>query len=143
MNAPVAGTITKFLVNEEDTVTVGQDLLKLELGVEKKSEGQQKVTKEPNALGSNDESATSQPELESEKRSTSQDSSFSSPRSSSSSEKESKTTAQEQTPSNAKNEPQTREKPESKTPEPMKSSSKPTSNISPYGNRQEQRVNPH
>ena len=143
MNAPVAGTITKFLVNEEDTVTVGQDLLKLELGIEKKSEGQQKVTTQPNSLGSNDKSATSQPESESEKRSTPQDFSLSSPRSSSSSEKESKTTAQEQTLSNAKNEPQTREKPEFKAPESMKSSSKPTSNNSPYGNRQEQRVNPY
>lgn len=32
MNAPEAGTIKEFLVNEEDTVTVGQDLLRLELG---------------------------------------------------------------------------------------------------------------
>ena len=32
MNAPEAGTIKEFLVNEEDTVTVGQDLVKLELG---------------------------------------------------------------------------------------------------------------
>ncbi|ROT37928.1 2-oxoacid dehydrogenase acyltransferase [Sodiomyces alkalinus F11] len=32
INAPEAGTIKEFLVNEEDTVTVGQDILKLELG---------------------------------------------------------------------------------------------------------------
>lgn len=32
VNAPDAGTIKEFLVNEEDTVTVGQDLLRLELG---------------------------------------------------------------------------------------------------------------
>ncbi|KAJ4387972.1 2-oxoglutarate dehydrogenase complex E2 component [Gnomoniopsis smithogilvyi] len=32
VNAPEAGTIKEFLVNEEDTVTVGQDLLRLELG---------------------------------------------------------------------------------------------------------------
>lgn len=32
MNAPEAGTIAEFFVSEEDTVTVGQDLLKLELG---------------------------------------------------------------------------------------------------------------
>lgn len=32
MNAPEAGTIKEFLVNEEDTVTVGQDIVRLELG---------------------------------------------------------------------------------------------------------------
>lgn len=32
VNAPEAGTITELLVKEEDTVTVGQDLIKLELG---------------------------------------------------------------------------------------------------------------
>jgi 2-oxoglutarate dehydrogenase E2 component (dihydrolipoamide succinyltransferase) len=34
VNAPEAGTIKEFLVNEEDTVTVGQDLLRIELGGE-------------------------------------------------------------------------------------------------------------
>ncbi|KAJ5114590.1 Biotin/lipoyl attachment [Penicillium alfredii] len=32
VNAPESGTIKEFLVGEEDTVTVGQDLVKLELG---------------------------------------------------------------------------------------------------------------
>lgn len=32
VNAPEAGTIKELLVSEEDTVTVGQDLLKMELG---------------------------------------------------------------------------------------------------------------
>ncbi|KAF8247731.1 dihydrolipoamide succinyltransferase [Wilcoxina mikolae CBS 423.85] len=32
VNAPESGTIIEFLVNEEDTVTVGQDLLKIEPG---------------------------------------------------------------------------------------------------------------
>jgi 2-oxoglutarate dehydrogenase E2 component (dihydrolipoamide succinyltransferase) len=32
VNAPESGTIKELLVNEEDTVTVGQDLIKLELG---------------------------------------------------------------------------------------------------------------
>lgn len=32
VNAPESGTIKEFLVNEEDTVTVGQDLVKLEPG---------------------------------------------------------------------------------------------------------------
>ncbi|CCF39551.1 dihydrolipoyllysine-residue succinyltransferase [Colletotrichum higginsianum] len=38
VNAPEAGTIKEFLVNEEDTVTVGQDIVKMELGGEKSSE---------------------------------------------------------------------------------------------------------
>ncbi|KAM0321294.1 hypothetical protein ACHAQA_010187 [Verticillium albo-atrum] len=32
VNAPEAGTIKEFLVNEEDTVSVGQDIVRLELG---------------------------------------------------------------------------------------------------------------
>jgi 2-oxoglutarate dehydrogenase E2 component (dihydrolipoamide succinyltransferase) len=32
VNAPESGIIKEFLVNEEDTVTVGQDLLRIELG---------------------------------------------------------------------------------------------------------------
>ncbi|KAJ5930755.1 Biotin/lipoyl attachment [Penicillium verhagenii] len=32
VNAPESGTIKEFLVSEEDTVTVGQDLIRLELG---------------------------------------------------------------------------------------------------------------
>lgn len=32
VNAPEAGIIKEFLVNEEDTVTVGQDIVRLELG---------------------------------------------------------------------------------------------------------------
>ncbi|TQN71060.1 putative dihydrolipoyllysine-residue succinyltransferase component of 2-oxoglutarate dehydrogenase complex [Colletotrichum shisoi] len=38
VNAPEAGTIKEFLVKEEDTVTVGQDIVKMELGGEKTSE---------------------------------------------------------------------------------------------------------
>jgi 2-oxoglutarate dehydrogenase E2 component (dihydrolipoamide succinyltransferase) len=48
VNAPEAGTIKEFLANEEDTVTVGQDLVRLESGGsgggEKHAEQQ---TKEP------------------------------------------------------------------------------------------------
>ncbi|CUS11232.1 unnamed protein product [Tuber aestivum] len=37
VTAPDAGTLTEFFVKEEDTVTVGQDLFKLELGGEPKA----------------------------------------------------------------------------------------------------------
>lgn len=52
VNAPEAGTIKEFFVNEEDTVTVGQDLLRIELGGEpsaKKEEPQQKSEEKPAA----------------------------------------------------------------------------------------------
>jgi 2-oxoglutarate dehydrogenase E2 component (dihydrolipoamide succinyltransferase) len=51
VNAPESGVIKEFLVNEEDTVTVGQDLVKLEAGgaPEKKSEDATEKPKEPAA----------------------------------------------------------------------------------------------
>lgn len=51
VNAPEAGTIKEFLVNEEDTVTVGQDIVRLELGGAPSSSKEQKQ-----------ENAESQPE---------------------------------------------------------------------------------
>ncbi|PLB39396.1 putative dihydrolipoamide succinyltransferase [Aspergillus candidus] len=50
VNAPESGTIKEFLANEEDTVTVGQELVKLELGgaPEPKEESAEKP-KEPAA----------------------------------------------------------------------------------------------
>ncbi|KAK2750925.1 2-oxoglutarate dehydrogenase complex E2 component [Onygenales sp. PD_40] len=45
VNAPEAGTIKEFLANEEDTVTVGQDLVRIELGTE--APEQTKEEKEP------------------------------------------------------------------------------------------------
>lgn len=51
VNAPEAGTIAELLVKEEDTVTVGQDLIKLELGGAppegKKEETAKEEPKEP------------------------------------------------------------------------------------------------
>jgi 2-oxoglutarate dehydrogenase E2 component (dihydrolipoamide succinyltransferase) len=52
VNAPEAGIIKEFLANEDDTVTVGQDLVRIELGGEpsgdKPAGGEAKATpKEP------------------------------------------------------------------------------------------------
>lgn len=51
VNAPEAGTIKEFLVNEEDTVTVGQDLVRIELGGapsgDKPAPEQKEAPKEP------------------------------------------------------------------------------------------------
>ncbi|KAH0544016.1 hypothetical protein FGG08_001784 [Glutinoglossum americanum] len=46
VNAPEAGTIKEFLAKEEDTVTVGQDLVKIELGGSPKSHEDKEVVKE-------------------------------------------------------------------------------------------------
>ncbi|KAL8674779.1 MAG: hypothetical protein Q9168_000863 [Polycauliona sp. 1 TL-2023] len=62
VNAPQAGTIKEFLVNEEDTVEVGQDLLKLELGGASQGGGEQKASQEPKAPASDDQPTSSDPE---------------------------------------------------------------------------------
>ncbi|KAH7320221.1 dihydrolipoyllysine-residue succinyltransferase [Stachybotrys elegans] len=46
VNAPEAGVIKEFLVSEEDTVTVGQDIVRLELGGEKKEAPKEEAPKE-------------------------------------------------------------------------------------------------
>ncbi|KAL2816354.1 hypothetical protein BJX63DRAFT_388156 [Aspergillus granulosus] len=57
VNAPESGIIKELLVNEEDTVTVGQDLVKLEAGgaPEKKSDDATEKPKEPAATSSGPE----------------------------------------------------------------------------------------
>lgn len=61
VNAPESGTVQELLANEEDTVTVGQDLVKLELGgaPETKKEDAGEKPKEPAAP---EKSQTSEPE---------------------------------------------------------------------------------
>lgn len=63
MNAPDSGTIKELLVNEEDTVTVGQDLIKLELGAapEGKKDAAPEEPKEP-AAEKPQESAAEKPQ---------------------------------------------------------------------------------
>ena len=57
VNAPEAGTIQELLVTEEDTVTVGQDIARMELGTEFKSD--EKANKAPKASASKDQPASS------------------------------------------------------------------------------------
>ncbi|EKG10737.1 Biotin/lipoyl attachment [Macrophomina phaseolina MS6] len=68
VNAPEAGTIAELLVKEEDTVTVGQDLVKLELGGApaegKKDEPAKEEPKEP---APKEQETASQPEQPKEK----------------------------------------------------------------------------
>ncbi len=66
VNAPEAGTIKEFLVNEEDTVTVGQDLVKLELGGEPSSGDQQDSKEETKQPTSQEQEQSSSPKDEHE-----------------------------------------------------------------------------
>jgi biotin carboxyl carrier protein len=61
VNAPEAGTIKELLVGEGDTVTVGQEIAKLEPG-EGSSGGAKEATEEPKAPASKDQPTTSDPE---------------------------------------------------------------------------------
>jgi 2-oxoglutarate dehydrogenase E2 component (dihydrolipoamide succinyltransferase) len=62
VNAPEAGTIKEFLANEEDTVTVGQDLVLLELGGAPSGGEKEKGDSEPKEPASKDKSTSSDPE---------------------------------------------------------------------------------
>lgn len=66
VNSPHAGTITEFLVSEEATVTVGQDLVRLELGGEPAGGGKQEAGSEPKAPASSQQVTSSQPSGEQE-----------------------------------------------------------------------------
>ncbi|KAF1982081.1 dihydrolipoamide succinyltransferase [Aulographum hederae CBS 113979] len=61
VNAPDSGTIKEFLVQEEDTVTVGQDLLKMELGGEPSGSKEEKAESEPKEPASEKQGTSSQP----------------------------------------------------------------------------------
>jgi len=62
VNAPESGTIKEFLAKEEDTVTVGQDLVKLEAGGEPSSGGKKETKEEPKEPAQKEQETSSQPE---------------------------------------------------------------------------------
>lgn len=70
VNAPEAGTIKEFLVKEEDTVTVGQDLLRLELGGAPPEGADKSESKEPpkEEKPQSDKTPEKTPESESESK---------------------------------------------------------------------------
>jgi 2-oxoglutarate dehydrogenase E2 component (dihydrolipoamide succinyltransferase) len=125
VNAPEAGIIKELLANEEDTVTVGQDLVKLELGGSPGGAEKESASSEPKGAASSDQSTSSEP-----KPSKKDDSAPSTP----AEEKKSEPPAQEQ-PKNESAPKQTESKAEPKKTEPKPSSSVPT-----LGNREERRV---
>ncbi|KAL9015069.1 MAG: hypothetical protein Q9173_000292 [Seirophora scorigena] len=61
VNAPQAGTIKEFLAEEEDTVTVGQDIVKLELGGTSQEGGKEQASQEPKAPASGEQATSSDP----------------------------------------------------------------------------------
>jgi 2-oxoglutarate dehydrogenase E2 component (dihydrolipoamide succinyltransferase) len=62
VNAPEAGTIKEFLANEEDTVTVGQDLVRLETG--ESGGGDKQAGQEPKEPAPGDQKKSSDPQEE-------------------------------------------------------------------------------
>ncbi|KAJ9637922.1 uncharacterized protein PV06_04506 [Exophiala oligosperma] len=66
VNAPSAGKITELLVNEGDTVTVGQEIAKMETGAGGDS-GPKEAKEEPKEPASKDQPTSSQPEESKEK----------------------------------------------------------------------------
>ena len=61
MNAPEAGIIREFLAKEEDTVTVGQDLVKLEVGAAE-GNGKTQGGSEPKKSASGEQATSSDPQ---------------------------------------------------------------------------------
>ncbi|KAH7369922.1 hypothetical protein BKA65DRAFT_8526 [Rhexocercosporidium sp. MPI-PUGE-AT-0058] len=62
VNAPEAGTIKEFLANEEDTVTVGQDLVRMELGGAPDGGNKEKASSEPKDAAPKEQPTSSDPE---------------------------------------------------------------------------------
>ncbi|KAM0798756.1 hypothetical protein BDR22DRAFT_858727 [Usnea florida] len=135
VNAPEAGTIKEFLANEEDTVTVGQDLLKMELGALPKGGEKQQGGQEPKAPASVEQSTSSHPEPQKDEAKAGQDS----PHPPSSSEKEPEPSKQESKPSPPPNE-QPRQKEPSSKPQKSRTPEPKPKDTAPLGNREERRV---
>lgn len=117
VNAPEAGTIKEFLANEEDTVTVGQDLVRLELGGPPEGGEKEKGSSEPKEPASKDQPTPSDPEP---------------------SKKDGSSTPP-LPPQEKKPEPK-KESPQPKQSEPKKSDAKTTSSGPTLGSREERRV---
>lgn len=131
----------EYLAKEEDTVTVGQDLVKLELGRASQGGDKQDGGQEPKAPTSDVQSTSSDPEPKKDEGTSGRDSSITTASSSTLPKKEIESSKQkepkhsgverEQAPSKAS----ASDRSESK-----KTDSKATGSDGPYGNREERRV---
>ncbi|KAG7117178.1 Dihydrolipoyllysine-residue succinyltransferase component of like protein [Verticillium longisporum] len=119
VNAPEAGTIKEFLVNEEDTVTVGQDIVRLELGgAPSSTEAKADSSNTPSQQGKEAEKPQSEPTSESKS--------------------EPKAEQKQDTPGGSSSKPAT---PAKETTKPSKDVPKESSSSGPsLGNREERRV---
>ncbi|MCJ1359155.1 MAG: 2-oxoglutarate dehydrogenase complex E2 component [Icmadophila ericetorum] len=142
VNAPEAGTIKEFLANEDDTVTVGQDLVRLELGGEPSKGAKEEGGQQPNAPASDEQSTSSNPEPSKGK------SEVESapppppppPKDSPPQQKEDPIPAQQQKPDPPKKEPSASGESSSKPAPTKKPESKKAANDVPFGSREERRV---
>ena len=66
VNAPEAGTIMELLAKEEDTVKVGQDIVKMELGGEPKSGQKEEAKQDPKGAASDQQATSSDPKPQEE-----------------------------------------------------------------------------
>ena len=140
VNAPEPGTIKEFLVKEEDTVTVGQDLLKLELGGTPKSGDKQAGGSEPKAPAPDEQSTTSDPEPNKDEPSKEEpEPKKESPPPTPEPKKEAEPSKQESRPSQKQDEPPRSESQAPKSKGQKAGDSKPTES-SPFGSREERRV---
>lgn len=136
MNAPEAGTIKEYLANEEETVTVGQDLLRLELGGAPQGGDKQDGGQEPKAPAPEDQSTSSDPkpnkdEGTSDRGSSKKDTEFSRQHEHKQGGAERELPASKQSPSKSS---------ESDKPESKNVISKAIGSDGPYGNREQRRV---
>ena len=137
VNAPEAGTIKEFLANEEDTVTVGQDLVKLELGGAPQSGDKDQGNQKPKAPASDDQSTSSDPDPSRDDSKSKQNTSAPPPPPQGKKPEPSKQEIKSET---SRKEPTRQDPPPSKPSESKKSEPKGSSNPAPYGSRDERRV---
>ena len=119
VNAPEAGTIKEFLANEEDTVTVGQKLVLLELGGAPSGRGNEKAESAPKDSASKEQSTSSDPEA---------------------SKKEESKSKEEMSPPPAQDKQEKKPEPKKESPPPKQAEARPSSSASGVGNREERRV---
>ncbi|KAF2838500.1 putative Dihydrolipoyllysine-residue succinyltransferase component of 2-oxoglutarate dehydrogenase complex, mitochondrial [Patellaria atrata CBS 101060] len=124
VNAPEAGTIKEFLVNEEDTVTVGQEIVKMELGGEPSGSKKEEAKDEPKEPASADQE-------ESKPKPPKQEEKAPAPKEEKTEEKKPEPPKEEKKPQPPKQE---------KKPEPSKKDAEKPKTESAFGNREERRV---
>ncbi|MCJ1378013.1 2-oxoglutarate dehydrogenase complex E2 component [Xylographa soralifera] len=144
VNAPEAGTIKEYLVNEEDTVTVGQDLVKMELGGEPQSGDKEKATSEPKSPASNAQETSSDPEPSKDNLDPKHGQASPSPEKKEDAPKQdaaNKETPKQDSPKQeSKPSPVKQDAPSTKPPSSKSEDGKGASSGGPFGNREERRV---